>query len=63
VISGWLGYRLAVALTALGVSVYLWHWRRRSRAEWKAYDEQHHGDDRPLRPSDAAGRARYAENE
>lgn len=54
-----ISYRLIVALVALGTSIYLWHWRRKSRAEWKAYDSEHHGDDNPLRPSAAADRARH----
>ena len=62
-IEGWLSYRLIFALAALGVSIYLWHWRRRSRAEWAAYDDKHHGDDKPLRPSAASGRARGADRD
>ena len=49
--------KLIVALAALGVSIYLWHWRRTSRAEWSAYDAKHHHD-KPLRPSAASERAR-----
>ena len=54
-----ISYRLLFALTGLAVSIYMWHWRRRSRAEWRAYDDKHHGDDNPLRSSSAAGVARY----
>lgn len=54
-----IGYRLAIAVTALAVSIYLWHWRRKSRAEWKSYDAAHHADDNPLRPTDAADRVRH----
>jgi hypothetical protein len=54
-----IAYRLAIALIALGVSMYLWHWRRKSRAAWKSYDTAHHGEDNPLRPTDAADRVRY----
>ena len=49
--------RLIVAVVALGVSIYLARWRRRSRAEWKRYDAEHHGDDNPLRATRAAQRA------
>jgi len=44
VISGWVSYRLIVALGALGVSIY----------------REHHGEDHPLKPSDASDRARGA---
>jgi len=54
-----ISYRLLLALTALGLTIYMWWWRRRSRAAWRAYDAQHHGDDNPLRPSAAAGLARH----
>ncbi len=58
-----ISYRLIFALTGLAVSLYMWHWRRRSRAEWAAYDDKHHGDDNPLMPSAAARRASGAERD
>lgn len=58
-----ISYRLLLALSALAVSIYMWHWRRRSRAEWAAYDAKHHGDDNPLMPSAAARRAQGADRD
>ena len=58
-----ISYRLILALTGLAVSIYMWHWRRRSRAEWKAYDDKFHGDDNPLLPSAAARRADGADRD
>ena len=49
-ITGWLALRLVVAAVALGVGVHLARWRRRSRADWHAYDEAH-GDPQPTRAS------------
>jgi hypothetical protein len=51
--------KLVGALVALGASIWLWYWRRRSRREWAEYDAEFHGDERPLRPSRAADRARF----
>ena len=52
-----LTYRLVVALVAIGVALSLARWRRRSREEWRAYDDAH-GDDPVFRDSRAAARAR-----
>jgi hypothetical protein len=61
VIGGWLGLRLAVAAVAIATSIYLARRRKRSRAEWRAYDEAH-ASDRPLRPTGAASRARLRDD-
>lgn len=53
-----LAVKLVVAIVALGVSIHMYLWRRRSRAEWRAYDRAHEGDDKAYRPSRAASRAR-----
>ena len=45
-----LGIKVIVALVALGVGIHLTRWRRRSRAQWRAYDEMY-GDPRPTRAS------------
>ena len=47
---------LVIALVALGVSIHLYYARKRSRMEWRQYDEAH-DDDPPLRGSAAADRA------
>jgi hypothetical protein len=50
--------RVIVGLVAFGVAIHLVRWRRRSRADWDAYDQLHHPDDslkgRVHRPSPAA---------
>lgn len=61
-ITDYLELKLIVLIVALGVSVYMWWWRRRSRAEWRAYDEAH-PDDRPLQPTGASTRAGLADKE
>jgi len=59
VITDYLELKLIVLIAGLGVSVYMWWWRRRSRAEWRTYDEAHPGD-RPLAPTAASTRASHA---
>ena len=60
-ITDYLELKLIVLIAALGVSVYMWWWRRRSRAEWRAYDEAHPED--RLEPTGASTRARLADDE
>jgi hypothetical protein len=55
-ITGWLIVRLVVAAVAFGVGLHLARWRRRSRAQWRAYD-QAHGAPFPTRASARARRA------
>jgi high-affinity Fe2+/Pb2+ permease len=62
VITDYLELKLIVLIVALGVSVYMWWWRRRSRAEWRAYDEAH-PDDPPLKPTGASTRAGLVDKE
>jgi hypothetical protein len=47
---GWLALRVVVAAFAFGVGVHLTRWRRRSRAQWREYDDQY-GDPRPTQAS------------
>lgn len=61
-ITGWLEVRLIMAVAGLAVAIHLARWRRRSRAEWNAYDLAH-DDDPPLRHTGAALRARRAKSE
>jgi hypothetical protein len=53
--TGWLAVRVIVGLVALGVGFHLTRWRRRSRAQWREYDEAY-GDPRPTRASARAKR-------
>ena len=52
-----LAIKLIVAVVGLGVSIHLYLWRKRSRAEWRAYDDAH-DQDPPMRKTRAASRAR-----
>jgi len=42
--------KLVVAAVAIGIGIHFRRWRRRSRSEWREYDEQY-GDPRPTRAS------------
>jgi hypothetical protein len=53
---GWLALRVVVGLVALGTAIHLARWRRRSRAQWREYDEAH-GDPQPTRASARAKRS------
>ncbi len=53
-----LSFRLVLAIVALGVGAWTWHWRKQSRAAWRAYDQEHGDGYPPLRQSRAANRAK-----